>query len=208
MTTQRTFWTTRPTLRERLLSWLLWHANTDPPCRERFYARIKDHILLRYGRAAEPRFEWQEIVHECWSCEGTGGLYERGGCYKCGGSGVYSRRFIPLYRWRIADRVFHRPGDAVNALVEGVPVAIKGRIHHKPSRHAWKAAFVLGLLFDRDYAWEILRVRRPFVWLRSLSYRLSARCIVCDRRLILSRDSDLYYCSSACAQAAFDDLPF
>lgn len=109
---QRTFWPTGPTMTQRLLSWLLQHANTAPPVsRFRFY-RMKGDILRRHGQLDAVKVcDWQDCSLTCNSCDGTGGLWEPGGCYKCEGSGIYRHVYVPLARWWIGGRMFHLPAN-------------------------------------------------------------------------------------------------
>ena len=93
-----------------MIARLLHYANASPPraTRAEFYA-LKSQILKRRAKAIG--VDWQHIRGKpCWSCEGTGGLYEPGGCYKCCGWGWHKRpKWVTLARYRLGRYVFHRP---------------------------------------------------------------------------------------------------
>lgn len=197
-----------PSWQERTIGRLLWLANQQPLPRdpERFY-RLKARLLERHGHRTGTA--WQEIVKSCWSCHGTGGLYEPGGCWKCGGTGEFSRVYHRLERWRCGDRDFLVP---VETVTEPPPrVDIRGRVEH-PDRgpSAIEAGLWLVLLFDRGLFWQCLRetpywcgrmdvtIReagfcpllqccRLFQWAaapaRWWQFWSDRRCLTCDRRL-------------------------
>lgn len=134
------------------LSKLLWLANSRPPhlARSEFYA-VKDIILRRFGDRVG--HDWQEIVHECYGCDGTGiYTYLEGDsteCRRCFGSGVYRRFWVRLERWQLAGRTFHRPVERT-ANCPDEPVTIVGRIEHKRvGRAGDEACLWLALVFDR-----------------------------------------------------------
>lgn len=215
-------------LKLRIIAVLLQHANSDVPgdgeLRWRFY-RLKDSLLRKFGRIdAEKHCDWQVITNYCWPCEGTGGLYEAGGCRKCGGSGIYSQRWIPLGRWIIAGKAFHIPGEALTRK----PVClespdIEGYVRHEKSRFAWISQCILGLIFDRQFAVHLLRtkwrhvclsmrsrVRWPFRKLRNIA----RRCDVC-RKHVGNRpwvqSGEFAYCSEECFDEAMRtglEVPF
>lgn len=127
-TTQRNlFAPQRWPLQVRLIARLLWLANCEPwwAIKHRFYA-MKQRIVERWG--VRDGLDYQEIVKPCWSCEGTGGLWEPGGCYKCQGDGIYARFWVALERWQLAGYVFHRPLGRVDRRPEHVE--FHGYIRH------------------------------------------------------------------------------
>ena len=133
----------------RPLAAMLQRANAmawrlDEQDRVYLYA-VKDHVLTRY--ATPDGIDWQEITRYCHSCEGTGGLYEPHGCYRCGGTGIWSRRYHQLHRYRLAGYVFHRPTASCHCLPPGVEVAIKGRVQHYDPGPAGAAAYLWLLLW-------------------------------------------------------------
>lgn len=203
-TQQLTLWP-RETLRHRIISRLLQHANSDPQVpRGQFYA-MKTAILTDL---AEPcGVDWQDVSRICYSCDGTGGLYEPGGCYKCEGSGIYRRVYVPLHRWRIGGRVFHVPGESQSRRPEAA-IAIRGRIQHKPSRCAWHAALLLAVMYDRAYAVTLLKELWPLrVW-REIARRWQSRCRHCGRRVLWTSDRWATYCSQRCENLHVEEIPF
>ncbi len=88
------------------LAVVLHHANSQPPsaAKQEFY-ELKQAILERYGwRDGD---DWQHIFKPCWGHHYYGCGDD---CEKCGGTGVYSRVYVHLERWRLGTRhVFHRP---------------------------------------------------------------------------------------------------
>lgn len=154
----------------RILSKLLWLANSDPPCsRKRFYA-MKDVILKLWG---EPDgYDVQRIVKACWGDrwwddEGDEANGCGPGCRRCGGTGVWEEKFIRLERWKLAGRNFHsnptrisRP-DKSGETAYG-PVTIDGRIGHKrPGRIADEAMLWLALLTGH---WRLLWIETAHVY--------------------------------------------
>ena len=119
----------------------LWIANATPHYFEKrgvFYP-LKDKLLKRFGES--DGWDLQVIVKDCWDCEGTGKAdwwYEEGDddCESCYGTGEYSRREYCLLRYRLGDRIYHRPVDIceANELNIAVPSekrsVISGRITH------------------------------------------------------------------------------
>lgn len=211
-TMQLELFNTAPTRWQSWLASTLGAANSKPPWRyrERFY-RMKDAILRRH--AAPDGDDIQEIIHYCNSCDGTGGLYEPGGCYKCYGDGVYRRVYVRLERWRLGTRVFHRPAERVDS--KPPIINIKGKVQHQPSQNAKRATIVLAAIFDPGLCWLLL-TDRHWIWrLRELRMRVSnawrrinRRCMYCDRRLWPSRNFDGYHCSAYCRDKRNEDLPF
>lgn len=214
-------------LKLRIIAVLLQHANSNvpgDPLRWQFY-RLKDRLLNSYGRRDPDRYcDWQRIKKPCWSCEGTGGLYEPGACYKCHGTGIYSERWIPLFRRRIADHLFHIPGAA--QFVKPVWIDspdIEGLVRHEKSRFAWHAQLVLGLMFDRKFARQVIKEGwRDFrISLRAKAsvlfrrvWHVARRCDVCRKHVghrPWCQSANYAYCSEECLHKAENtgkEVPF
>lgn len=149
---------------KRLLSYLLWLANSDPPyChRERFYA-MKTRILRRY--ATREGTDLQEIPgKKCWGPYQSGCLGRR--CRRCEGTGWYAFPFwVKLERWRLGSRLFHIPGSRQYQRPDGL-VGIVGRIEHQHVDHwsAREAALWLALAFDRGLFWRMCATSCPCGW--------------------------------------------
>ncbi len=205
-------WRMRPVL------WLLSKANGNPPSsvKHLFYLKIKEPILQRYGRFSGHHI--QEITRYCWSCDGTGGLYEQGGCYKCGGSGVFARHWVRLQRWQIGNYEFHCP-DGSTTLQPG-RVDIKGRVNHDtPAGLATECCLWLALLYcpelmDRISIWDLERSRRypltRILWhVRRIQKILTSRpnwtrcCDECGKRRWWRK----WRYTNICDQCG-DDIPF
>jgi hypothetical protein len=113
-----------------ILAWLCHYANADPShCRNTFYD-LKDRLLRQY---AEFRgHDIQEIVKECYGgfdyigdprgCKGKE-------CRRCGGTGIYDRRWVRLQRWHWGKYVFHIPDGST--WIKPDSVQIHGRIKHE-----------------------------------------------------------------------------
>jgi hypothetical protein len=178
-------------------------ANANPPTlgaeRAAFYA-MKDRLCRRYGDRVGR--DWQEIVRECYGCDGSGRYtYPEGDwdeCRRCGGDGVYDRFWVELERWEIAGLVFHRPAGR-SYTPPGDPVAIVGRIRH--ARVGWagrEAGLWLALAFDRPLFLRLMTRggcacgptwRHPLVTLQKATSTLASlakrfarrRCVTCGR---------------------------
>ncbi len=122
--------------------------------REEFYG-LKRRLLERYGDADGT--DWQEITRPCWGCgdcrddSDYGYFPGRRDGFLCGGSKVFSRKFIPLARTILGGFVFHTPGIS-QQVHPGVPIKIMGTIRHREvSDEDARAAFLqLCLMFDRE----------------------------------------------------------
>lgn len=189
---------------QRLLSLLLWHANSKPAHKRYQFYDMKERILRRYGTIDSGQHcDWQDVSKPCWSCDGTGGLYEPGACLKCFGTGIYRPVFVPLARWKLAGRVFHLPGEAQSREPE-TGVQIKGYVRHAPSRYAWIAELLLAVVFDRKLAKSMLLSRPPLAWMshirrsiRTLKAIRFPRCYQCGR-IAWRRRRHEGYCSYEC----------
>ncbi len=167
-----------------MIARLLHIANSRPPAskakRERFY-KMKQRILNWFGTF--DGHDLQQIDGKpCWSCEGTGGLYEPHGCWKCGGDGWFkSPVWVLLKRWKFGGYTFHEPRTRLyrkpdtNSLDREI---IKGYIEHAsyPWKDVQRARFILALLFD----WKLLWSETDNWWIRNVFTR---RCGLCNRHL-------------------------
>ena len=116
--------------------------------RETFYA-FKSKLLERFGQPCGT--DWQEITQPCFGCEDCGFHRSRFDGWSCGGTRIYSRKFVPLARTRLGGHVFHTPGQSQTSRPDG-PIAFRGRIvHREVDDEQARAAFLqLCLMFDRD----------------------------------------------------------
>jgi len=208
----------------RPVAWLLHLANAHPPTlyRREFYA-LKDRLCRRYGRLVGE--DVQHIVDRCWGYEEDAGCAGKL-CRRCGGTGIWSERFILLHRWALGGRVFHRPDRTVYG--PGWIPTIEGRITHEGvSRHASReAALWLALLFDRALFWRLFRSSRthelrwcPMLALQAVVFELRRfvgrfylrRCDTC-RRWVFRYSPRVFLCFIRCrrceeqSRAAVDQL--
>lgn len=167
-----------------MISRLLHIANSSPPSdkkrKERFYA-MKQRILRWFG--TEDGHDLQYIPgKKCWSCEGTGGLYEPGGCWKCDGDGWFRAPvWVVLKRWKFGRYTFHEPIQRLyrkpDTNSHPRPI-IEGYVEH--ASYSWKeihrARFILALLFD----WRQLWNRTDNWWIRKV---ISRKCCTCRRHI-------------------------
>jgi hypothetical protein len=218
----------------RLVSRLLWLANSGPPIArtEQFYA-LKDRILRRWG--TRDGHDWQHIIKECYGCDGRGESREcpERACRRCGGSGVYDHFFVKLERWDLAGRTFHRPAEKTWKR-PSEPVAIVGRVRHADvGRAGNEAALWLALLLDRRLFAALMTSscccgptwRYPLVTLQKLTFRLGMaargwerrRCVTCGRGFrqgFRSRGCHSFVCGRCDrpgrrrAEVEVDDIPF
>lgn len=130
--------------------------------------QLKSTILERYGE--KDGVDWQLIEKACWGCEACDpdGYWSRRDA-ACDGKGVYSKRWIPLERYRLGAHVFHKPGLAVYH-DPGKPIKFTNRIKHaEPNEEKARAAFLqLCLMFDRDLfrqlAAVLFSIAKPDRW--------------------------------------------
>ena len=118
----------RSLLPSRWLAVLCHYANADAAGNRTFYS-LKDRLLRQYAKFAGT--EIQEITKECWGDrrDGYGDWCGCGpNCRRCGGSGVYDRRWIRLLKYQWGKYSFHIPLDETRVGSEAVH--IKGRIQH------------------------------------------------------------------------------
>ena len=202
-----------------IISWLLWHANADPGFHRRDFYAMKDRLLARYGRVVG--HDVQRIQQPCYgtswdmTCKGAG-------CPRCGGTGIWSERWVLLERWDLAGRTFHKPvGPAHPRAVD----FIDGYIRHQPRnyRASRDAQLWLALLFDWRLFRRLLTTSRmarwqwrPLLALQSIVFEVRLwtrvqRCH-CGRRYFSLRTGWLICprCRAVPVGASIDDedLPF
>lgn len=176
-----------------MIARLLHIANTCPPPgkrRERFYA-MKQCILRWF--ATEDGYDLQHIEGKiCWSCEGTGGLYEPHGCWKCGGDGWFKNpKWIVLKRWKFGKYTFHEP---------------KQKLYHKPDTNSHDRPIIEGYIEHASYPWQKTYLARialaimfdwKLLWMESANWTIrrafARRCLLCRRHLWTTKQ---WHCSA------------
>lgn len=166
-------------LTSRDLEWFRL-ANANPP--HGFYD-FKDRFLRRFATLVG--YDEQVIEKECWTCDGSGRVYNEP-CRSCDASGVHHSNTHYLLRYEICGRIYHKPvpffGDVPENMRRAGPISeIEGRIKHGdvPSQVANRAFFRLlirhepttyyklvvenwknGFLnFKAKWAWRLIRLR-------------------------------------------------
>lgn len=132
------------------LAWLLHVANSNPgPFATRFY-NFKKRLLGQFGTFQG--CDIQEITKECWGDkrDEDGNFHGCGPhCRRCGGTGVFDRRWILLQRWQCGKYLFHIPDGETR--IKPASVQIAGRIKHndygKGSREAELWLYLVCLQF-------------------------------------------------------------
>lgn len=126
----------------------------------RTYYQLKNHLISKYGVYIDPA-DLQHIVKYCWTCEGTGVFncnwkYPEP-CCKCLGSGIYEEFFCILFKYRVGNYIFHRPGErqfrqlkSLKGITTNSQI-ITGYVNHNvPKGHLGDEAYLwLLLFFDR-----------------------------------------------------------
>lgn len=146
----------------RLISYLLWLANSRPPIDAEAFYRMKTRLLHRYGRRVGQHV--QHVAHTCWECHGSGSREDgsKHPCWKCGGSGQFRQFWSYLDVWKLGPRTFHIPVGRTWSYPGRTD--IEGIIKHEDVGWAAREAqFWLALFFD----WHLL-------------YRLTKSC-ACGR---------------------------
>lgn len=202
-------------LPSRVLAWLCHVANSDVDRRELFYP-LKNQLLVQYGTFEG--MDLQEIVKPCWGDWGT----DCGpNCRRCGGSGVYSRFWVYLQRWKWGMYTFHIPVERVY-LRPNREVTITGYVEHRDygrgSREAELWLYLVTLQFmafrrAMKGGWYCTPGWWPLCRLQNVCGRISAfissRKCWCGRRFI-TWGSGWQICRS-CRNRKSDDrstLPF
>ncbi len=211
----------------RVIPWsvtsrLLHLANADPGDRRSFY-ELKERLLRRY--ATFWGNDIQEIVKECWGdqVDEHGDRYGCGPqCRRCGGTGVWERKWIVLQRWHWGGYVFHVPEGRTYQKPESVQ--IHGRIEHPDYGRASREAELWLYLLCREWRkwWHAVSTScymRPGWWpmcrLQKVAMRLRTnfswrRCSDCNC-LFLTWGSGWLVCKT-CREpkpvAGRDEVPF
>lgn len=164
-----------------VLAWLLHYANSDPSYPKKTFYDLKDKLLRKY---AEFRgHDIQVITKECYGkfdnmgdplgCIGDG-------CRRCGGTGIYDRRWIRLQRWHWGKYVFHIPDGETRRMPDSVQ--IHGHVFHadygKASREAELWLYIVTLQFKTWWKvassgcycspgwWPMCRLQKIAMWAR------------------------------------------
>lgn len=143
-------------LKEKILGWLLFHANSKPF--PGFY-EIKSEILKKHGKFCSYEFQHFD-AKECYSCNGSGRYYDYeeeyqyDTCHKCGGTGVYlPEKWVCLAKYQIGIYFFHIPkGSCVGEI--DIPATIKiiqGKIFHAPKKHDVLANFLIFFFWKHEF---------------------------------------------------------
>lgn len=161
-----------------LVARLLRSANSAPPVffRAAFYD-LKGRLLQKHG--VYERYLTQEVVKDCWSCDGRG-HFRSGQCWSCDGTGYYSRWYHLLIEYSLCGRQFLVPVESSRDLLPTAwpAVSIHGKTSPTPSRFSREALLWLALLCDRSLFLKMWRSRSgdiqgPLTALRYLDVRLS-----------------------------------
>lgn len=207
-------------MKRAVIARLLHLANSSPPAvgRTEFYA-LKERLCRRYGRMEG--YDLQHIVKSCWDCDG------RKGCWRCGGSGVYSQVWVYLERWRIGGYVFHKPIIRHYTKPETLgSVTFNGYVQH--ADYGWRsreAMLWLAFFYDRNLWLTLLRGSSPgrWVWMPMLVvnrivFKLSLfltnsgnrKCIHCGKRIYRFFTNSIHFTCKACdrRERTVEDLPF
>lgn len=165
---------------------ILHIANSYPQAVDKtaFYA-AKSRLLLRYGTTDGE--DIQKIQGKpCWSCEGTGGLYEPGGCYKCWGDGWYKRPvWVRLARYRIGRFVFHSPVERLYSKPDAA-TTINGYVRHAEYSNTLVrlcCLVVFAMVCDWNHARRALFELYRWSWVGKRTGFLRSRCSDCKRML-------------------------
>lgn len=173
---------------QSVLAWLCHYANANPSgCRNTFYA-LKDRLLNQYAEFLG--YEMQEITKPCWGDkrDDYGDWHGCGPtCRRCGGTGIFDRKWIRLQRWEWGKYVFHIPDGSTR--IQPDSVQIHGRIKHAnhvlASREAELWLYVVTLQFGMW--WHVLSTSHyvyPKLWpmCRLQKYAMAARMTFTRRR--------------------------
>jgi ribosomal protein S17E len=94
---------------KNILGFILYLANTTSifySKKENFYP-VKKRLLERYGKHIA--IDYQHIKEYCWTCNGTGMVFENNICHHCYGTGIY-KEFISILRvYKLGKYTFHVP---------------------------------------------------------------------------------------------------
>lgn len=208
---------------QSILAWLCHYANADPSHFKRSFYDLKGRLLRQYARFEG--HDVQEITKECWGerdgwgdpigCKGEG-------CRRCGGTGIYDRKWIRLQRWRWGRYVFHIPDGLCGRPLPN-SLMIHGRIEHPDyglaSREAELWLYIVTLQFGTWWGvlstscyckprwWPMCRLQGWAMWARMNLHR--QRC-PCGKRF-LTWGSGWMVCKQCRVKPTVlddDDVPF
>jgi hypothetical protein len=174
----------------RVLGWWLGLANANVGgsiMGRRFYD-LKDRLLRKY--ATRDGSDLQYLKDICWGYADEAACAGKS-CRRCGGTGVWSERWIELERWNLGGRIFHRPNGPIRVGVESAKEfarnIIDGRIQHRgvSYRASDEARLWLMLAFDRRMWWSEVRSHRACGWQWMPMHALQS--VVFQLRMILDR---------------------
>lgn len=204
---------------QSVLAWLCHYANADPMGRE-FY-ELKERLLRQYAEFMG--HDIQEITKECWGdkwdredgywygCSDT--------CTRCGGTGVFDRRWVRLQKWRWGRFWFHIPDGSTRIKPETVQIV--GRVKHqdygKASREAelwlylvtmhWRTFWEM--LTRQSYCnpgwWPLCRLQKIAMWTR-MKLRIH-RCW-CGRRFMTWGSGWMVCRQCRNRKPSVDEIPF
>lgn len=201
---------------QSVLAWLCHFANANPMGRK-FY-ELKERLLRQY---AEFRgHDIQEITKRCWGYEHPDGWLGCGQhCRKCGGTGIFDRRWIRLQRWQWGRYTFHIPDGTTWKNPDSIQIV--GRIRHvnygKLSREAELWLYVVTFQFRtlwysltaQSYCspgwWPMCRLQKCAMW---ASMKLSWRKCWCGRRYPTWGTGWLVCGKCRNRKPTLDDIPF
>lgn len=208
-----------------VLAWLCHYANagaTRSFGRRSFYD-LKDRLLRKYGEFCG--HDMQEVTKKCWgdrwwnSYDGSVACGPT--CLRCGGTGIYDRRWVRLQKWRWGRFEFHIPDGETRVRPESVQIV--GLVQHPDyglaSREAelwlylvtlqwstwWKVLSSSFYCYPR--LWPMCRLQKCATWLKIEASR--KRC-VCGRKF-RTRGSGWQICPRCRKpgdERSSNDLPF
>lgn len=205
------------------LSDLVHYANANPSDRSAFYA-IKDRLLRRYGKP--DGVDVQELTTRCWGWrDDYGDVIGCDGrlCTKCGGTGIFSCRYVHLERYRLGKYVFHIPGKTTYYKPDAVH--IKGLVKHADyGEWTEEAELWLYAMFDWRALWRNLTSRyrgqwsiMPFLALQYVLWKSRSwwkntfgKCSGCNKWFLRNRKGSDYFKCRRCASDKIEnpEIPF
>jgi len=125
---------------KKIISELLWLANSRPPAleRESFY-KMKSVLLNRYGKKSG--IDVQHIKKECWECNKNG---------------IYQEFWTMLQKYQLGNHIFHVPISERLYENPNIKVTITDYIKHKSPKYylSAEALYWLALIYDRQLFWN------------------------------------------------------
>ncbi len=206
----------------RVLAWLCHYANADPSWNKSVFYGLKTRLLRKYATFAGHSI--QEITKECWGDQRDeyGDLCGCGpSCTRCGGSGIWDRRWVRLERWDWCGYLFHVPSGTTWKKPDSVQ--IHGVIEHADYGRASREAelWLYALTFQWKSFWDVLTTSGycnpgwyPMCQLQRIAIRTRKfvkfqTCWECGNRYWFRKDGTVR--CSACRNnpdSTNDDVPF